>query len=833
MNSIWDFLNLAIRQFAGGPGPAENNLVRFGLAAIFWLALLIVAWNRRRSQAGPREKLLVWGFGFALLRELIMLGLTVQRIVGGETGGDDNYLHAIEHGLEIVAVVVVAAAFLRYVLNDEKISRRYIQVGSISSALMLGVALITWPRAAALDPGLSFNQRWEAAAFHIIVSLMLIGAVFILNRERGWLPATVNIALFFLFLSESLFLLSFGGEKLFHDVLCPIANLFHILAIPVLGFVYLKEMSLEKKQVEEKLDQYRDHLKELVEERTAMLVAQNEIAASLSQSLDLKTVLDRALDKMLPVLSMDVGLIFLTDPICGELKLGAHQGDLSQLELELCTKDQCPHKQIAGRTIDRKEIISERLDPDPAQKLTNIHTLIGAPLISKEKIVGAITLGSERVETLDQINQELLAGICNQVGMAVENAYLYREAEAWADELSILHSASIKLGSTLDSEEISREIVLQLGKLTGREEVALLSWNRKQKSLTCLADMGMTPDLKNALLNDPDKGPLCDELVYARESIVIDRVMDDPRVSRRWAEKLGDASLLCTPVWRRGRQTILVFIVDTSGQMAWRLKDIELVESFVSRAAVALENAYLHKQLEWAAALEERQRIAANMHDGLAQTISLLGLKIDQATQTFHSGVNGDGVEALNDIRETVDRASLDVRKSISSLQNVPKPRKSLEDVLRTLMDEQMAQCKVKFDLDFSLPPTLVLSPAQVEQVIPIVQEAIINIRKHARATKIHLSGEQIDDEIIITVEDDGIGFDTSFLHGDNGSHFGLKIMRARAEHLGGNLEISSIPQQGSKIRLSWILDDEEMLSLLLEEPVHAQSIFLKGESYG
>ena len=144
MENIWDFLILAIKQFAGGPGPAENNIVRFGLAALLFLVLLIVAWNRRRSEAGPRENLLVWGFGMALLRELIMLGLTVERILGDGTSGEENYLHAIEHGVEILAVVFVAGAFLRYVLKDEKISRLYIQIGFVTSALLLGVALITW-----------------------------------------------------------------------------------------------------------------------------------------------------------------------------------------------------------------------------------------------------------------------------------------------------------------------------------------------------------------------------------------------------------------------------------------------------------------------------------------------------------------------------------------------------------------------------------------------------------------------------------------------------------------------------------------------------------------
>ena len=114
MENFGDFILQLIRQFAGGPGPMENNFVRFGLAAVFWLALLYVAWSRQRSQDLPREKLLVWGFGLAMIREIIMFGLTTAKITGIlGSGGQDILYYPLEHGLAATAMVVVAGAFLQ------------------------------------------------------------------------------------------------------------------------------------------------------------------------------------------------------------------------------------------------------------------------------------------------------------------------------------------------------------------------------------------------------------------------------------------------------------------------------------------------------------------------------------------------------------------------------------------------------------------------------------------------------------------------------------------------------------------------------------------------
>jgi hypothetical protein len=137
MEKVLDFILLLLSQFAGGPGPVENNLVRFGLPALLWAVLLNIAWSRQRSQDLPREKLLVWGFGLALVRELYMFGQMAYRLLGrGNVEATCDVIQPLEHGLAMAAMIVVAGAFLNYILDDPKIARRYLQVGIAITVLV-------------------------------------------------------------------------------------------------------------------------------------------------------------------------------------------------------------------------------------------------------------------------------------------------------------------------------------------------------------------------------------------------------------------------------------------------------------------------------------------------------------------------------------------------------------------------------------------------------------------------------------------------------------------------------------------------------------------------
>jgi signal transduction histidine kinase len=812
MESIGEFFLLLIQQFAGGPGPAENNLARFGLAAVMWLALLIIAWSRQRHQDLPRERLLVWGFGLALARELVMFGLAAGKVTGLLGSQDSIYFHPLEHGLSMAAVIVVAGAFLRYVLEDERISRRYLQIGLAITGLALLVAYLTWPYYSYANPDVHFNETWETWIFLLPSTILIATAILILLRNRNWLRSVVSLALGFLLVSEVLVLVNYLTNNSYKNILCPIGNALQLLAIPIFGFVYLKEMSIEKQKAEDELDEYRDHLEELVDERTTMLSAQNAIADSLSQSLDLETVLNMALDRVLPILSMEMGLIFLLDRERNQLSLESYRGRLSAEDLELCILEGCPYKGISRQTIEEQRVIIQNMTDGSQPRSTHIeregiHFLIGAPLISKNHIVGTLTLGTRQTDPLTQTDLELLAGVCNQIGMAVENANLFQESERWAGELSMLHQADVKLASSLDPEQINQQIATQSARLTGCQIACLIKLDSQDERVEIVSSYGIDPETKVLLVKNPDSYELLEELCAARRTIAIEDVQADRAIPDAWKLALQVQSLLCIPIWEGDQPLEFLILMDQQASRTWHIKDIELVESFIARAAVALENANLHKKLEWAAALEERQRIAAEIHDGLAQTISLIGLKVNQATESLPDEKNGEIKQALDDISETISRASVDVRHSIASLQKAHQPGQSLQELLKAIVKQRSAELDAAIELTLSFPEPLYIPYDQNNQVIPIIQEAIQNAWKHSQASRIHINGQQNDHRVRITVEDNGRGFDPHAPEDQTDGHFGIRIMRARAERFGGELQIASAAGQGTRVTLSWLLD--------------------------
>jgi len=237
--------------------------------------------------------------------------------------------------------------------------------------------------------------------------------------------------------------------------------------------------------------------------------------------------------------------------------------------------------------------------------------------------------------------------------------------------------------------------------------------------------------------------------------------------------------------------------------------ELELLAAIGQQIGVAVENAQLHRRVEQMAALEERQRIAAEMHDGLAQTLSYLGHKVDQATETITASNDRLLVEEFHHIRHTIDQASGEVRRSIASLQQTPQPSRPFQELLVEMIGDFAGNDGPAVDLITTLRNPLYLPPTHVEQITRVVQESLLNASYHAQAKHITLSLARQGNELVIVVEDDGCGFDPDQPLLDGRDHFGLKIMRARAARIEGVVTIDSQRGRGTRVMLKWPAGDK------------------------
>ncbi len=220
-------------------------------------------------------------------------------------------------------------------------------------------------------------------------------------------------------------------------------------------------------------------------------------------------------------------------------------------------------------------------------------------------------------------------------------------------------------------------------------------------------------------------------------------------------------------------------------------------------AAVALENSRLYQQAEYAATLEERQRIAAEMHDGLLQTLSFLRLMAGLLEDQLQSGSTEKAAETLQQIRRAEEQCEREIRQAIQSLQDDFPLSDTLQERLSALArDLSAARPPVTFESRVMRP--LLLSRQEGEQVLRVAREAAVNAQRHSRAEAVTMTLERAGDEVLLSVEDRGIGFNPGAGPDDGRMHFGLKIMQARAARLGGRLSILSSPGAGTVVQLRW-----------------------------
>jgi signal transduction histidine kinase len=198
--------------------------------------------------------------------------------------------------------------------------------------------------------------------------------------------------------------------------------------------------------------------------------------------------------------------------------------------------------------------------------------------------------------------------------------------------------------------------------------------------------------------------------------------------------------------------------------------------------------------------LEERSRIAREMHDGLSQILGYLSLETQTLEALARSGDQQTILTELGQARRSIAAAQADVRENILSLRTTLSGEAGPVAALDEYVAEFGLQSGLKARLVAELAEPIRLSPLAEVQMVRIVQEALTNVRKHARASEVlvHLCCHH--GQLSVTITDDGLGFEMPPVNG----HYGLEIMRERAESVAGGLTVTSSAGEGTRVNL-WL----------------------------
>jgi two-component system nitrate/nitrite sensor histidine kinase NarX len=219
-------------------------------------------------------------------------------------------------------------------------------------------------------------------------------------------------------------------------------------------------------------------------------------------------------------------------------------------------------------------------------------------------------------------------------------------------------------------------------------------------------------------------------------------------------------------------------------------------------AAIALENARLvaagKKQAEENASLSERQRLAAELHDNLAQTLGAINLQVGLAAELVHRGESATAVTRLKEMQTTLKSAYAQVRMALTGLRDpLPETGDLLPEVQSLLADFE-AQSGLPVELIIKGEEGIALTAVSQKQALYILREALTNIRRHAHASQIQITIARENGSVVFQIRDDGKGFDPGQVNGAN--HLGLTIMHTRAERSRGQLTVHSMPGEGTQI---------------------------------
>lgn len=206
------------------------------------------------------------------------------------------------------------------------------------------------------------------------------------------------------------------------------------------------------------------------------------------------------------------------------------------------------------------------------------------------------------------------------------------------------------------------------------------------------------------------------------------------------------------------------------------------------------------RRMQSLAVVEERERLAREMHDGLAQSLGYLLLKVRSAAELMGSPSSPRAAAALAEAEKITAEAFREVRQSIFGLRTMVTRSLGLVPTLAEYLHDFSQQSGVAVDLRLGDEGRFRLSPDQEVQLIRIIQEALANVWKHAEARHASVSLEATPEGLEVTIADDGCGFDPAEVRARGRGCFGLQTMEERAAAVGGALRVESAPGKGTRV---------------------------------
>jgi nitrate/nitrite-specific signal transduction histidine kinase len=228
----------------------------------------------------------------------------------------------------------------------------------------------------------------------------------------------------------------------------------------------------------------------------------------------------------------------------------------------------------------------------------------------------------------------------------------------------------------------------------------------------------------------------------------------------------------------------------------------KMFRSITSMLSVYLENKNLCRRIENQATISERQRISREIHDGLAQSIGFINIQLHRLKKMITNNELEKAIQEIDAAKEAVQDSYVELREAIEQLRDINGYLHSLCEWMQEYTTNFQRTNGIKVNVDLCQIEKVTLSDEQKVQVTRVIQEIFNNIRKHSQAGNVWLSCHQKENVILLSIEDDGIGFDPALDHKRKYHGNGLVILKERINSIDGDLIIHSSLSKGTKIEI-------------------------------
>lgn len=380
--------------------------------------------------------------------------------------------------------------------------------------------------------------------------------------------------------------------------------------------------------------------------------------------------------------------------------------------------------------------------------------------------------------------------------MQAEITALHAKTERLNDRLLALHRVNTALSRETRYDQAMQRAVELARELLGAPFAALILPGRPERASTLVT------------ATEEDHG-LADEL----PEHVVQRIAEQCQAGSLVLTRPGDDGALDVPDWLRGGSLVCAplrpsdanagtICLASPASDAFDAVDAQVLEMFSTHAAIVIRNARLYEDIQALAVERERQQIAREMHDGLAQVLGFVNTKAEAVARFLERGDTGTARVQMAELAEAARKVYADIREGIVALRTQGgADGRGLDELVDEYVDEFQQFARLRVDVAWDLPPeALALSPMAEVQLLRIIQEALTNVRRHAHASTVQVRFANRDGALAVTVHDDGRGFDPQRIARGDWPQFGLRAMAERAEAAGGGLVVNSTPGIGTEV---------------------------------